>query len=447
MSYSNLTSFDDQNLVHCLNYALGRVTEHKNPRQLNNLALNAADLLKSEADIVTRFFCQQKESDLESKETETRVRRDSHSERDMFFKEREQLVLDNEEIYINDLLSDDDHPHLDNLFKFIQESGKNLNPTAAHYFTEIVTALLKKEPEKMLGYIYGRKYIIDFMIENCDFHSIKNLLSRILNLNKDDGKTNVNFKFFKHRFTLYNRLLKEIPLMSNEALNNLMEIFIQLLKEEENVVDAEYFVERLFEEQNNFKRLIEQISSKQSQKLVELVELILDQVFKKPDSEFWKSKKSYLNKDLKKSECKKSNGGFFELEEDKNRIIEDSIVVEVHIDGVDEEKKENQPTAETSNDAIKNFDLEMYDPEEMKRLELVNVLESGLSSIISVLRADGKYQVMQTDGTQISISSGYKINVVRLLKLISKMEYRSIKDVLIEEESLSLYLVILLDPV
>lgn len=441
MSYCNLISFDDQNLRHCLDYALGRITQHKDQRQLNKLALHATDVLKSETNLVTQFFCQQKETGTRSIESQDKPRRNSNSERDMFFKEREQLVLDNEEIYINDLLNDYNHPNLDNLFKFIEENRGGLNLTAAHYFTEIVTALLKKEPEKMLSYIYARKYIIDFLIRNCDFHSIKNLLSKVLNLNKDEGKTNVNFKFFKHRFTLYNRLLKEIASTPTEILNNLMEIFIQLLKEEENVVDAEYFVERLFEEQNNFKRLIEQISKTQSQKLVELVELILNQVFVKNSSEFWKSKKSQLNEDLKKSNYVKTNGGVFALEEEKNRIIEDSIVVEVHIDGADEEKKENQPTAETSNDAIKNLDLELYDPEEMKRLELLNALEAGLPAILSVLGEDGKNTTMQPDGLRISFSNAYKISIVRLLKLISKMEYRSVKDILIQEEALLLFLV------
>lgn len=359
----------------------------------------------------------------------------------MFFKEREQLVLDNEEIYINDLLSDGEHPQLENLFKFVQDNESALNPTAAHYFTEIVTALLKKEPEKMLGYIYARKHIIDFLIDNCDYHSIKNLLARILNLNKDDEKTNVNFKFFKHRFTLYNRLLKEIVNMSNAALNNLMEIFIELMKEDENVGDAEYFIERLFEEHSNFKRLLSQISLKQSPKLVELVELIISQVFKKNDSEVWKSKKSHYTEEIRRSTCKKQNIGIFDLEESKNRIIEDSIVVEVQIHGNEDEKKENQPTAETSNDAIKNLDLEVYDPDEMKRLELINVLEAELSNIILVLSEEGKLKSMQPDSYRVALSSGYKFNVVKLLRLISKIEYRTIRDALIEENKIKLYMV------
>lgn len=424
-----------------MNYALGRITEYKDQRQLNKLALNAADLLKSEANIVTRFFCQQKENDPESLETEIKDHHDLSGDRDIFFKEKEQLVLDNEEIYINDLLSDGDHPHLENLFKFIHESKDNLNPTAAHYFTEIVSALLKKEPERMLSYIYARQHIIDFLIKNCDYQSIKNLLAKILNLSNEDGKSNVNFKFFKHRFTLYNRLLKETVNMPNEALNNLMEIFIQLLKEEENVVDAEYFVERLFEEHTNFKRLIDQISIKQSPKIVELVELILDQVFKKVEADFWKSKQ-HDNEDLKKSNVKKNNGGHFDIDDNRNRIIEDNIEVEVHIDGIEEERKENQATAETSNDAIKNLDLELYDPDEMKRMDLLTVLEHSLPSIISLLREDGRTQSMHPDGSRIVLSSSYKVCIAKLLKLISKMDYRSLKDILIEEDILRLYLVI-----
>lgn len=424
-----------------MDYALGRVTEHKDPRQLNKLALNAADLLKSETDLVTRFFCHEREPDSEASGAEKNAKSNSNSERDIFFKEREQLVLDNEEIYINDLLHEGEHPQLENLFRFVVDSSEGLNPTAAHYFTEIVTALIKREPEKMLGYIYARQPILNFMLANCDYHSVKNLLAKVLNLDKNEGKSNVNFKFFKHRFTLYNRLLREAAKMSNEALNNLMEVFTQLLKEDENVVDAEYFVERLFEEHSNFRRLLQQISAQQSPKLVELIELILTQVFKRADSDSWKSKKSHDIEDLKKSLSKKNTNGVLGTEQARSRVSDDAIEVEVHIQSLKEDKKENQPTAETSNDAIKNFDLEVYDPEEMKKLDLVNVLESELVSILSVLRGETKLCAMQPDGQRMAFSSGYKVSIVKLLKIVSKLEYKTIKDVLISGDSLRLYLV------
>lgn len=439
MSNSKLISFDDKNLSRCLDYALGRVTEHENQRQLNKIALNAADLLKSDTNVVTRFFCQQKDWTQRSVENPDNEESELNAVKDVFVKEGEQLVLDNEEIYINDLLSDGEYPHLDDLFKFINDSEDGFNPTAAHYFTEIVSALLKKEPERILSYMYTRKHILDFLITNCDYQSIKNLLEKILNLNNEDGKSNINFKFFKHRLTLYNRLLREAGDLPNEALNNLMDIFINLLKEDENVVDSEYFVERLFEDASNFKRLVAQISEKQSPKLVELVELILSQVFKK-DSDFWKSKQVEAD-DVKKSVSKKISSGQFEMEEAQNRIIEDNIEVEVQIEPMDEEKKENQATAETSNDAIKNLDLEAYDPDEVKRLDLITVLESGLPSIVSVLKNDGTVSSMHPDGSAIKLSSSYKMSITKLLKRITKMDYRSLKDILIDEDVLCLYLV------
>lgn len=403
------------------------------------MALNAADLLKSEAEIVTRFFCQQKGSDQDSVTAEAKESTEQSAGKDVFTKEGEQLVLDNEEIYINDLLSEGDYPHLENLFGFINESKESFNPTAAHYFTEIISALLKREPERMLSYIYARKHVIDFLVENCDYQSTKNLLAKILNLSNEDGKSNVNFKFFKHRFTLYSRLLKESDDLSSEALDNLMDIFMHLLKEDENVVDAEYFVERLFEEPANFKRLIGQVATKHSPKLVELVELILDQVFKK-ESDFWKSKQQETE-EVKKSVVKKPEAGHFEIEESRNRIIEDNIEVEVQIEPVDEEKKENQATAETSNDAIKNLDLEAYDPDEMKRMDLVAVLEAGLPAIVSVLKVGVGSNTMHPDGVRVVLSSSYKVSVAKLLKFISKMEYRSLKDILVEEDAIRLYLV------
>ena len=381
------------------------------------MALNAADLLKSETEIVTRFFCQQKGSDQDIVTAEAKESTEQSAGKDVFIKEGEQLVLDNEEIYINDLLSEGEYPHLENLFGFINESRESFNPTAAHYFTEIVSALLKREPECMLNYIYARKHVIDFLVDNCDYQSTKNLLARILNLSNEDGKSNVSFKFFKHRFTLYSRLLKE----------------------DENVVDAEYFVERLFEEPGNFKRLIGQIATKESPRLVELVELVMEQVFKK-ESDFWKSKQQEAD-EVKKSVVRKPEAGHFEIEESRNRIIEDNIEVEVQIEPMDEEKKENQATAETSNDAIKNLDLEAYDPDEMKRMDLVAVLEAGLPAIISVLKAHAGNTTMHPDGTRVVLSSTYKVSVAKLLKFISKMEYRSLKDILVEEDALRLYLV------
>ena len=131
----------------------------------------------------------------------------------------------------------------------------------------------------------------------------------------------------------------------------------------------------------------------------------------------------------------------FDFKLEANRIIEDNIIIEVQINSVEDDKKENQPTAETSNNNIKNFDCELYDPEDMKKLELVNVIENQLSVIISILKGDREFKSIQSDGYVASLSSGYKINVLKLLKVISKMEYRTIKDILIDKDTLKLFLV------
>ena len=374
--------------------------------------------------------------------------RKSQEEQNKCPKEQEQIVLDNEEIYINDLSSGEKWDNLDRLFSFFSTKEGEINITAGYYFSEIVCSLINKEPEKILSYIYSRKEVLDYLVDNIGHRFVQSLLKKILNLDKDATKKDINFKFFKHRFTLFRRLAIEAEKKEGSAFENTMEIFIDLVREEENIADGDYFIEKLLKQKKNFSRLFNSINKKKSRKLVELVGLILRTVFfdKENGSDQWVSRKQSAMKSEEKEIEGESSGVKFNFNENYEEEtafdgIEDDLEIEIEVKGElkkeeEEGQKTNQSTAETSKDKIKNLELELFDQEEMDKTELISVVDEGLKRVFSCLEDEPREGVLQSDGVLVKTDSTFKIHVLRLLKIIGGLEYNSVKDVLLKEEVL-----------
>ena len=248
------------------------------------------------------------------------------------------------------------------------------------------------------------------------------------------------------------------------ALENTSEVFIDLIKEEENVVDAEYFIEKLLVDKESFKSLIGTIKTKRSVKLLELVSLVIKKVFfeKEGESEQFESK----NQTDRRSKTDSEEGGYVQQlglnmtqklpaqfrnntnedgfeENDKPEFlaIDDDLNIPVQIKdlGDDDFKNVEEDTEESIE--VKNFEFEMYDSNNMKKLDLISIIEVELPQIMYVLSDSDKQIVLQQDGIPFSLNSGFKLGILKLLKNITKLDYNTIKDILLERTAIRLVIV------
>ena len=124
------------------------------------------------------------------------------------------MILENEEVYINDLGSAHaTYPHLDLLFGFLLDPSQNerdINVTAAFYFYQIVHSLITACPQKLLTYVYSHRNILNVLLEKSSVCAYKNVLSRLVNIYENEEKEHINFRFLKHRFTLYRRIFQKV---------------------------------------------------------------------------------------------------------------------------------------------------------------------------------------------------------------------------------------------
>ena len=102
--------------------------------------------------------------------------------------------------------------------------------------------------DKLLTYVYSRCEIISVLIRKAESQCFKEVLEKLLNFQKNELNTNFECKFLKHRFLLYQKILHKITESDPDQAQGLPHIFAQLLLEEEDIVDSEYFLERLFQD-------------------------------------------------------------------------------------------------------------------------------------------------------------------------------------------------------
>ena len=77
----------------------------------------------------------------------------------------------------------------------------------------------------------------------------------------------------------------------------------------------------------------------------------------------------------------------------------------------------------------------------MKKLDLISIIEVELPQIMYVLSDSDKQIVLQQDGIPFSLNSGFKLGILKLLKNITKLDYNTIKDILLERTAIRLVIV------
>jgi hypothetical protein len=468
--------------------------------------------------------------------------------------------LENEEVYINDL--DTAHlayPNLDDLFAFLldsNESEEEVNVTAAFYFYQIVNSLINSCPQKLLSYVYSHKVIINVLIEKSGICAYRNLLSRFLNIYENDEKEHINFKFLKHRFTLYRKIFQRViaipeivkPVIqekfpSSKANANLAELLSELIKEQDKIVDSSYFIENILFEKSSVASLLNSLVETPYQYLLDLASVTFQKMFEETnnktpsksempstaminfdqfkiesdeeDRDFESPSFSKKNKGIvEESECieenevkydpfgaqistfelqnfasnnpmysksdnpesdifknlssdgknsfhlniKKSNdntnAGFEKPSSSYKKIArfeinEDSLQVEIDCKAeslIAEEKegiRENQNTAETSNECTMNLDLELYDPEVLKVSEIVDILVVKIvklkekllreTSTTSSMLSSQRSIVCFSNKMEAPSAGNLRINLLRLFNSFLKIQIFEIKNALIKD--------------
>lgn len=213
-------------------------------------------------------------------------------------------MLDNEEVYINDLSCEpSDFPNLSLLFQFVTREGSvapgsdpneaGPNPTAANYFYQIVESLANRNQIKTLSFVYSHRDVLKLLVHRADVAAFKSLLKSVTHFFRDDDKIDAAFKFLKYRFTLIKRMfdalledqrdLSNLPFLDRERLlqkeRNLVDILSELVTSREKIVDAEYFLDRILAEKSNLKRLVGAIQAARSPPMLRFFGLLMGYLF------------------------------------------------------------------------------------------------------------------------------------------------------------------------
>ena len=438
-SYCRVISFDDETLAVCLRYALGQISRHKDQRQLNKLAMNAFNLLKGQSKRVVDFFLGNKKEDEEDKEKRKDEKEFNITDREKFISEQELLIREDNFVYLN---CEGEFPYLDKLFGFVleQKEEETMNITAAHYFTDIVISLLAEQPEKILRYLFTNKTVLDAIVKNVKFRSFKNLLGKIINVEKNEDKPNADLLFFRFRYINYERLIDSMVEVGEESVNGISEIFIDLIKEEENIAESNYFIDKLLIDPEKFRSLLSLLKAKTSLKLFELVGLIIERVFVKKEPEQPQlrrtNKKGFNAKPNKKNNLninsKNFESQFTDKKGDEEDFEEDDSPEFLPIDQEEEQQQDNNQIPEN----------EVNDSNDMHKMDLIQIIEQELPSIVMTLTTEKRKQRMHQDGLSFNIgNSKSKISVLKLMTKITKIEFDILRDILVDRTAVRLVLV------
>ena len=166
-----------------------------------------------------------------------------------------------------------------------------MNPTAAHYFYQIVNNLINKNQLTLLSYIYSHKQILKSLVSKLEISAYKQLLSRIVMFYKDDEKNDISFKFLKYRFTLIKRLFQTLfddssnspTTMDKDSLQNkernAIELLLEIVANRERIVDSDYFIDRILLDKKGLKKLLLLLKTKRSTEVLKLLSPLLEGLF------------------------------------------------------------------------------------------------------------------------------------------------------------------------
>lgn len=206
--------------------------------------------------------------------------------RDIYIQQKDQYFVDDEEVYLNEL--ETDHCNWDNiksLFKVITEEQQQFTKeedssreTVLDYFHDICSGLLNSRSEDFLGFVYSSPDVMDSLIHHAGFDGVYKTLDKVLNLYESINNLN-SFRFLKHRFGLYRKILRTIfSSEDKQQISQLIRVFIKLVKEKNNIIDANYFIDKILLENDNHVRILDKIVKEENVLLAELASLMIKRV-------------------------------------------------------------------------------------------------------------------------------------------------------------------------
>lgn len=229
---------------------------------------------------------EKREEPLDEQKEEKETEQKEGNKRDIYIQQKDQYFVDDEEVYLNELETDHcNWENIQNLFKVITDPHKELiddedsnRDTILLYFHDICTGLLNSRSEDFLSFVYSSPEVMDSLIEFVAFEGVQKVLEKVLNL--IDSINNLNsFRFLKHRFGLYRRVLREILSSDDsEKTEQLTRVFIQLVKEKNSIIDANYFIDKILLDNDNHVDILEKVVKERNVLLAELASLMIKRV-------------------------------------------------------------------------------------------------------------------------------------------------------------------------
>lgn len=284
--------------------------------------------------------------------------------RDIYIQQRDQYFVDDEEVYLNELETDHcDWTNIRNLFKVVTHAENESitkedesRETVLNYFHDICKGLMNSRSEDFLSFVYSNSDVMDGLIKFAEHEGVQKVLDSVLNLY--DSINNLNsFRFLKHRFGLYRKVLKSIVQTENEAQSDqLTRVFVHLVKEKNAIIDANYFIDKILLDNENHVAILDKVLRESNVLLTELASLVVKRVVPEEEKGF-----------LEENSVREINKNFGKrLIEDKLEIefaIDENVTEEAKFEEGEDKKLSNQTTAEVSMNVI--FDV--YDPMTLKK--------------------------------------------------------------------------------
>ena len=214
--------------------------------------------------------------------------------RDIYIQQRDQYFVDDEEVYLNELETDHcNWANIKNLFRVVTQPEREVidsesenRETVLNYFHDICKGLMNSRTEDFLAFVYSSPDVMDGLIRFGRHEGVQKVLNSVLNLYESVNNLN-SFRFLKHRFGLYRKLLRSIIECSEpDTVNQLARVFVHLVKEKSNIIDANYFIDKILLGADNHVALLDKVVRERNAVLGELASLVVKRVVPEEDRGF-----------------------------------------------------------------------------------------------------------------------------------------------------------------
>ena len=404
-------------LTWLLALSFGRETELPKTREANKLAQRAAELFTFTA-VVSEFWLV-KGGQREQAESPTSI------------------LVEEENVVMLDLLEGRTLPNLALLFEQVPHLK---SPAIAQGFKQIIDALLGIEPETLLSFFYSDAKWATILAANSGLLPVGKALTRLLNLPGDESADHFS-RFLGHRMAVYGSLWTALESGQLEASVPLSRMFFELQRDSERIADGSYLVEQILYPPRRAKALFSLALQLQSSPHLDLFAAIAEKVLEarkppkvmpldstlaievprrlppasedSPTELFSESAQS----DIPSGE--KTGVAFTSLKcmsRDEELRLDSPHTPDGELKGLD-----NQITAETSNDQILNFDLEVYDPAQQRASEFMEAIAQETEKLKGIIQlAPTRLRFVDSSGLQKTPGSFFLISAVQTLSVLAK---------------------------